>query len=141
MSKSERKSVLPAAPSHGYEFGGPYVFLVPSRLPELTSKFRVGAFATSFGLPLVCYLASFLCNDITGCPVPSVLHPSSLTLERLRQETGWPGITGLGSFKVTGYVLAYYFLSLVLQTVLPGVERDGLKLASGGRLKYKFNGM
>ncbi|MCJ1432081.1 erg24, C-14 sterol reductase [Xylographa pallens] len=122
MSKSERKSVLPAAPSHGYEFGGP-----------------VGAFATSFGLPLVCYLASFLCNDIAGCPVPSVLHPSSLSLERLKQETGWPGITGLGSFKVTGYVLAYYFLSLVLQTVLPGVERDGLRLASGGRLKYKFN--
>ncbi|MCJ1386564.1 erg24, C-14 sterol reductase [Xylographa soralifera] len=122
MSKSERKSVLPAAPSHGYEFGGP-----------------IGAFATSFGLPLVCYLASFLCNDITGCPVPSALHPSSLTLEKLKQETGWPGVVGLGSFKVTGYVLAYYFLSLVLQTALPGVERDGLKLASGGRLKYKFN--
>ncbi|MCJ1315851.1 erg24, C-14 sterol reductase, partial [Xylographa vitiligo] len=96
-------------------------------------------FATSFGLPLVCYLASFLCNDITGCPVPSTLHPSSLTIEKLKQETGWPGVVGLGSFKVTGYVLAYYFLSLVLQTVLPGVESEGLKLASGGRLKYKFN--
>ncbi|MCJ1284247.1 erg24, C-14 sterol reductase [Xylographa opegraphella] len=122
MSKREQKSVLPAAPFHGYEFGGPF-----------------GAFATSFGLPLVCYLASFLCNDLTGCPVPSVLHPYSLTVEKLKQETGWPGIAALGSFRVTGYVLAYYFLSLVLQTVLPGVKREGLKLASGGRLKYKFN--
>lgn len=25
MSKSERNSQLPAQPSHGYEFGGPYV--------------------------------------------------------------------------------------------------------------------
>ena len=70
-----------------------------------------------------------------------MLHPSSLTIEKLKQETGWPGVVGLGSFKVTGYVLAYYFLSLVLQTVLPGVESEGLKLASGGRLKYKFNGL
>ncbi|MCJ1478270.1 erg24, C-14 sterol reductase [Lambiella insularis] len=122
MSKSERKSALPAKPTHGYEFGGPF-----------------GAFATSFGLPLVCYLASFLCNDISGCPVPSVLHPSSLTLSKLKEETGWPGILGLGSFKVTGFVLAYYFLSLLLQTFLPGVEAEGVKLASGGRLKYKFN--
>lgn len=102
---------------------------------------RFGAFATSFGLPLVCYLASFLCNDITGCPVPSILQPSNLTLDKLKEETGWPGIFRLGSFKVTGFVLAYYFLSLVLQTVLPGVETEGVKLASGGRLKYKFNGM
>ncbi|MCJ1244143.1 erg24, C-14 sterol reductase [Trapelia coarctata] len=122
MSKSERKSVLPAEPSHGYEFGGP-----------------LGAFATSFGLPLVCYLASFLCNDIFGCPVPSALHPSTLTLEKLKQETGWPGILGLASFKVTGWVCAYYFFSLFLQAVLPGVESEGVVLSSGGRLKYKFN--
>ena len=91
----------------------------------------------------MCYLAGFLCNDITGCPIPSVLHPSSLTLEKLKSETGWPenGILGLGSLKVTGLVLAYYFLSLILQAVLPGIESQGVQLASGGRLKYKFNGM
>ena len=44
------------------------------------------------------------------------------------------------STKVTAWVLGYYFLSLVLQTVLPGVETEGVELASGGRLKYKFNG-
>ena len=72
-----------------------------------------------------------------------MLHPSNLTFEKLRSETGWPenGIVGLGSFKVTGLVIAYYFTSLVLQTVLPGVESQGVQLASGGRLKYKFNGV
>lgn len=74
--------------------------------------------------------------------MPSVLHPSTLTIAKLKQETGWPknGVLGLGSFEVTGYVLAYYFLSLVLQTVLPGTETEGTVLTTGGRLKYKFNG-
>ena len=109
----------------------------------LTMSIRIGAFVISLGGPLVCYLASFLCNDISGCPVPSALHPSSLTLAKLKQETGWPkdGLLGLGSIKVTAYVLGYYFLSLVLQAVLPGEESQGVVLKSGGRLKYKFNGI
>lgn len=37
-------------------------------------------------------------------------------------------------------MLAYYALSLVLQTVLPGEVVEGTELRSGGRLKYKFNG-
>lgn len=37
-------------------------------------------------------------------------------------------------------MLAYYALSLVLQTVLPGEVVEGTELSSGGRLKYKFNG-
>ena len=71
-----------------------------------------------------------------------MLHPSTLTLAKLKQEVGWPqdGIIGLASLKVTGFVLAYYFLSLVLWAVLPGVETEGVQLSSGGRLKYKFNG-
>ncbi len=123
MSKSQRKSVLPSEPSHGYEFGGP-----------------LGAFATSFGLPLVCYLANFLCNDVSGCPVPSALHPSTITIASLKEETGWPGTEGLASTKVTAWVLGYYFLSLVLQAALPGVVTEGVELQTGGRLKYKFNG-
>ena len=123
MSKSERKSVLPSEASHGYEFGGP-----------------LGAFATSFGLPLVCYLAAFLCNDVSGCPVPSALHPSNLSIAKLKKETGWLGIQGLFRLKVTGWVLGYYFLSLVLHAALPGQETEGVELQTGGRLKYKFNG-
>ena len=104
--------------------------------------YSIGAFATSLGLPLVCYLATFICNDISGCPVPATLHPSSLSLAKLKVETGWPenGILGLGSVEVTVWVLAYYFLSLVLYAVLPGEESQGVELRSGGRLQYKFNG-
>jgi len=110
--------------SHGYEFGGP-----------------LGAFAISFGLPLACYLATFLCNDISGCPVPSVLSPSTLTIETLKHEVGWPadGIWGLASWDASAKVLGYYFFSLVLHRVLPGEEVNGVELSSGGKLKYKFN--
>ncbi|KAI4180142.1 MAG: hypothetical protein LQ348_005251 [Seirophora lacunosa] len=123
MSKSARKSVLPAN-THGYEFGGP-----------------LGAFAATFGLPLVCYLAAFICNDVSGCPIPSALHPRTLTLAKLRNEAGWPqdGLKGLASFRVTGFVLAYYLFSLILQAALPGLVVQGVPLRSGGRLEYKFN--
>ena len=100
----------------------------------------IGAFATSLGLPFVCYLAAFLCNDISGCPAPSTLHPSSLSLESLNSEIRWPGLSGLASIKVTLWTFAYYALSLALQALLPGQEVEGVELASGGRLKYKFNG-
>ena len=123
MSKSQRKSGLPSEPPHGYEFGGP-----------------LGAVATSLGLPLVCYLATFLCNDVSGCPLPSALHPSTITVTRLKEETGWPGLQGLASTKVTVWVLGYYLLSLVLQVALPGAEIEGVELQTGGKLKYKFNG-
>lgn len=74
--------------------------------------------------------------------MPSALHPKSLSIDQLKEETGWPsnGILGLGSFKVTLWMLAYYALSLLLQTVLPGEVVEGVELKSGGRLKYKFNG-
>jgi Delta14-sterol reductase len=45
------------------------------------------------------------------------------------------------SWKATGWVLAYYLFSALLWRFLPGVEMEGGVLSSGGRLKYKFNGM
>ncbi|KAL9581307.1 MAG: hypothetical protein Q9203_005948 [Teloschistes exilis] len=124
MSKSARKSVLPAKKSHGYEFGGP-----------------LGAFVISAALPILCYAPAFLCNETSGCPVPSTLSPRSLTLKKLKEEAGWPqdGILGLASLRVTGYVLAYYLFSLVLQAALPGLVVQGVQLRSGARLEYKFN--
>ncbi|KAG9234445.1 Delta(14)-sterol reductase-like protein [Amylocarpus encephaloides] len=109
---------------HGYEFLGP-----------------PGAFAISFGLPLACYASTFLCNDISGCPVPSALAPSTLTIENLKRDVGWPaaGISGLASWDVSAKVFGYYFLSLVLHRFLPGAEVEGTELVSGGKLKYKFN--
>ena len=73
--------------------------------------------------------------------MPSLLHPSTLTLEKLKHEAGWPaeGFTGLIDLHVMGWVLAYYALSLFLQLALPGSEVDGVLLRTGGRHHYKFN--
>jgi delta14-sterol reductase len=64
-----------------------------------------------------------------------------LTIEKLKQEIGWPanGIWGLASWDVSAKVLGYYLLSLILHRVLPGEEVMGTELSSGGKLKYKFN--
>ncbi|KAK6077412.1 Delta(14)-sterol reductase [Seiridium cupressi] len=116
------------APKHkiSYEFGGP-----------------IGAFGIVVGLPILQYLYAFGCNDIAGCPIPSLLDPKNLSLETLKAEAGWPaeGILGLCSWDAFGWTLAYYFLNLVLYRVLPGQEVEGTELASGGKLKYKFNGL
>ncbi|KAH6668020.1 Delta(14)-sterol reductase-like protein [Halenospora varia] len=111
-----------AAEPHGYEFAGP-----------------PGAFAISFGLPFACYVATFLCNDISGCPVPSALAPSTLTIEKLKQDIGWTGVRGLASWDVSAKVVGYYFFSLLLHRFLPGESVEGVELSSGGKLKYKFN--
>ncbi|KAK8041751.1 hypothetical protein PG993_006274 [Apiospora rasikravindrae] len=111
-------------PAHKYEFGGP-----------------IGAAGITFGLPILLNLFAFSCNDISGCPAPSLLNPKNLSIERLKTEVGWPaeGIWGLGSWEATGWTLAYYFLSLVLYRVLPATLGDGTELASGGKLKYRMN--
>ena len=87
------------------------------------------------------YVFAFACNDVTGCPAPSLLHPKTFDINQLKREVGWPveGIWGLGSWKATGATLAYYALSLVLYRVLPATEAEGTVLANGGRLPYRFN--
>ncbi|OBT51657.1 hypothetical protein VE04_08488, partial [Pseudogymnoascus sp. 24MN13] len=123
MAGSKSKApVVKAQEKHGYEFAGP-----------------PGAFAISFLLPIVVYITNFVCNDIYGCPIPSVLDPKTLTWDKIKTETGWPGWNGIVSLEATGWVLGYYFLSLVLHRFLPGQIVEGTELAIGGRLKYKFN--
>ena len=92
---------------------------------------------------------------MTGCPAPSLTSPSKLftpsalstqtpwqhALDVLARETGWPGFTGLISVQAVLGTLAWYALSLVLFVVLPAQEVEGTVLATGGRLKYRFNGM
>jgi delta14-sterol reductase len=117
--------------------------LITSQIPDTDWRHSPGAFAIVFGLPLLVYTFTFICNDVTGCPAPSLLSPSTLTLDRLKREVGWPeeGILGLYDTRVTLWTLSYYAFSLFLQVFLPGQEADGVLLACGGRLKYKFNGM
>lgn len=107
----------------------------------LTSVFRPGAFVISFGLPLLVYTFYFACNDISGCPAPSLLNPKTFSLDKFKAESGWPtnGVAGLVSWKATAATLGYYLLSLVLYRVLPAIEVEGTELKSGGRLQYRFN--
>ncbi|KAI0392913.1 putative C-14 sterol reductase [Xylariaceae sp. FL0594] len=110
-------------PKAHYEFGGP-----------------LGAAGIVFGLPVLLYTFAFACNDVTGCPAPSLLHPSTLSLEKLKAEVGWPGFSGLHSWEVTAVTLGYHFFSLLLWKLLPAEEVLGTKLVQHGRpLKYRLN--
>lgn len=110
---------------------------------SLTSITSPGAAGISFGLPILCYVFTFVCNDISGCPAPSLLNPKTLSIEQLKLEVGWPtdGIYGLASWKASAAMAAYYLFNLILYRVLPAIETEGTVLASGGRLNYRFNSM
>lgn len=82
---------------------------------------------------------AFACNDISGCPAPSLLHPKSLDLEVLKKEVGWPGVRGLLTWDVMGKTLGLYLLSGILYRILPATETVGTQLRNGGRLKYRLN--
>lgn len=119
--KSSR-SIAPAEKPHGYEFFGP-----------------PGALVISTALPLLCYAFAFFCNDISGCPAPSLLHPSTFSLDKLKQEVGWTGLSGLINAKAVFGTLGYYVLSLALGAFLPSEDVEGTELRTGGKLKYRMN--
>lgn len=80
---------------------------------------------------------------MTGCPAPALLSPQTLSWEVLKSQVPWPenGLAGFASWKATGWMVAYYLLSLLLYRVLPATEVYGTKLRESGRpLKYRFNG-
>ncbi|KAL5612727.1 hypothetical protein BROUX41_004188 [Berkeleyomyces rouxiae] len=118
------KTPASALPARHYEFGGP-----------------IGVFGISFGLPILLYIFWFLCNDISGCPAPSVLSPKSLDIERLKIEVGWPenGLLGFFDLNVFGVTIAYYIVNLFLYAILPAEIAIGTELVTGGRLKYRCN--
>ncbi len=90
---------------------------------------------------MLLYFFTFACNDVAGCPIPSLLDPRSFSWEQLKAETGWPGFSGLGSWETTGFVLCYYLLSMILWRFLPAGDSYGTKLVQHGKpLKYRFNG-
>ncbi|KAH8716866.1 ergosterol biosynthesis ERG4/ERG24 [Phaeosphaeriaceae sp. PMI808] len=128
MATTEKAKVKGAAAkphaqeAHGYEFFGP-----------------PGAFLISFGLPVLVYVFTFFCNDISGCPAPSLMSPSTLKLDQLKKEVGWTGFGDLLNWQAFVGTLGYYFLSLVLHAFLPAEEIQGVQLQTGGKLKYRFN--
>ena len=117
---------------------------VASKLPAKRRLPRsLGAAGITFGLPVLLYFFAFACNDVSGCPAPSLLDPRAFSWEQFKSEIGWPenGVWGLYSTEVTGVVLAYYLFSLILWKVLPAQETYGTKLVQHERpLKYRLNG-
>ncbi|KAL6241458.1 erg24, C-14 sterol reductase [Rhinocladiella similis] len=115
--------VKPAGKPH-YEFLGP-----------------PGAAFIVFVLPLLTYATVFFCNDVSGCPAPGLLSPSTLTLEKIKSQTPWPegGLLGLFDAGVFAWTLSFYGISLLLHFILPGREVEGVVLNNGGRHHYKFN--
>jgi delta14-sterol reductase len=99
-----------------------------------------GAFVISFGLPVLVYVFTFLCNDISGCPAPILLSPSNFSFDQLKKEVGWTGVEGLLNTNAVLGTLGYYLLSLTLHTFLPSTNVKGTELRSGGKLDYRFNG-
>lgn len=87
------------------------------------------------------YIFAFACNDVSGCPAPSLLSPKTLSLAQLKREVGWPanGVAGLFSFEATGWTLAYYLFNAVLYRILPATIAEGSELVNGGKLKYRLN--
>lgn len=95
------------------------------------------------GLPALLEVFYLACNDMSGCPAPALLQPTTLTWDNLKSQIPWPaeGAWGFVSWDTTTWVLAYYLLSLVLYRVLPAQEVYGTKLRESGRpLLYRFNG-
>jgi hypothetical protein len=108
-------------------------------MAQLT-KNSPGAFILTVGLPALVYLFLFACNDVSGCPAPSLLDPSTLSLEKFKKDIGWQGLSTIFNADAFYATLGWYGLSLLLYAILPASENEGTVLRTGGRLKYRSNG-
>jgi len=115
--------------------------MVKHKSPEYEFFGIPGVLVLSFFLPLLCYILAFSCNDISGCPAPSLLHPSTSTLDDIKKDVGWPGWSGLINAKAAIATLGYYAFSFFLWVALPAEEVQGTVLRNGKKIKYRFNGI
>ena len=95
----------------------------------------------SIALPITCYAFAFGCNEISGCPAPSLLYPKEIKLEKLKHEVGWPGILGLLNREAVLVGASIYVYSLLSLALLPAHKVEGVTLSSGGKLSYTLNGV
>ena len=93
---------------------------------------------------MLLYAFAFLCNDVSGCPVPALLQPRDFTWEQFKVDTGLLNIS-LSSFltwEVMLVTIAYYVFGLFLWNILPARQVHGTKLVHHDRpLSYRFNGI
>lgn len=87
------------------------------------------------------YAFAFVCNDISGCPAPSLLSPRTLDLNQLKREVGWPaeGVRGLFNWQSLFAYTGYLLVNAILYRILPAAQVKGTVLPSGGRLDYRLN--
>jgi hypothetical protein len=73
----------------------------------------------------------------------SLLKPSTLSLDKLREEVGWPqeGLKVFFGICIALRALSYYMSSLALYAFPPGEVVEDTELACKGRLRYEFNGI
>ncbi|KAL4812107.1 ERG4/ERG24 ergosterol biosynthesis protein [Aspergillus spinulosporus] len=108
-----------------YEFGGP-----------------LGAAAITFGLPVLLYAFAFTCNDVSGCPIPTLLQSRDLAWENIKADAGLlnASLADFLSWEVMLVTVAYYVFGLLLWRILPTKEMHGTKLVHHDRpLLYRFN--
>lgn len=108
--------------------------MAPSKLNPKTTKLEFsgipGALGISIGLPLLCNVLYFTCNE-NGCPASwSSLAPYTQMLEK----------TKLFSMQAMSVYLAWFFGLVWLDLLVPGKEVKGTTLRDGTALRYKFNG-
>lgn len=89
-----------------------------------------GALLISIGLPLLCNVLYFTCNE-KGCPA------SWTSLEPIYTQLKEKPLISLDAFLV---YIAWVAALIFLDRVVPGVEAYGVTLRDGTKLKYKFNG-
>lgn len=52
------------------------------------SRYSLGAAAITFGLSLLPCFFAFSCNDVAGCPIPSLLPARPFTRANVKADTG-----------------------------------------------------
>ena len=112
-----------------------------THFPLAEHNHSLGALTISIALPVICYAFAFGCNEISGCPAPSLLYPKEIKLEKLKREVGWPGVLGLLNGEAVLVGTGIYFYSLLSLALLPARNVEGVALSSGGKLSYRLNGM
>lgn len=98
----------------------------------------VGAAFISTAVPITIYGLYFNCSEISdGCSPSLSSFPSSFI--NAMSSVGW--IKNLFDLKATLAYFAWYASLVGLWYFLPGEWIEGTELRTGGRVKYKFNGM
>lgn len=88
----------------------------PPALGSFLRSHSLGAAAITFGLPVLLYAFAFTCNDVSGCPIPTLLQSRDLKWENLKADAGLlnASLADVFSWEVMHVTVAYYVFELLL---------------------------